>query len=128
MPSFSNTSLKKLLTCHPDIVKVIQSAINYTDFTVLYGHRTQAEQLELYKKGRELPGAKVTNCDGYKIKSKHNSEPSLAIDIAPYPIDWKDIGRFYALADIVLREATLLGVRLKWGGNWEMKDFPHFEI
>jgi peptidoglycan L-alanyl-D-glutamate endopeptidase CwlK len=135
MPSFSKRSLDRLATCHPDIQKVMNEAIKHFDFAVLSGFRSPNEQLELYKQGRELKDGKwirvgktVTNVDGVNTKSKHNHSPSQAIDIAPYPIDWDDIERFEQMAVVVMYCAHKLGIKLTWGGDWRMKDYPHFEL
>ena len=47
--------------------------------------RTQEEQEELYKKGRTLPGPKVTNARGYPPQSLHidQGEGARAIDFVP---------------------------------------------
>ncbi len=135
MAKFSQKSSNRLNTCHPDIQKVMNEAIKHFDFTVLSGFRSPNEQLELYKQGRELKDGKwvrvgktVTNVDGVNTKSKHNYSPSQAIDIAPYPIDWDDIERFEQMAVVVMYCANKLGIKLTWGGDWRMKDYPHFEL
>ena len=135
MPKFSQRSLDRLATCHPDIQAVMDEAIKEFDFTVLSGFRSPKEQLELYKQGREFKDGKwvkvgktVTNVDGVNTKSKHNYSPSRAIDIAPYPIDWGDIERFEQMAVVVMDCANKLGIKLTWGGDWRMKDNPHFEL
>lgn len=146
MPKFGKQSLSRLATCHPDIQKVMNEAIKYYDFTVIYGHRTKEEQFELFRQGRSLVGGwwkvtepkkVVTNFDGSAKLSKHNYKPSKAIDIAPYPIDWKNLQRFKDLKEIVIREADKLGIDLIWGADWDMdgdiaehklQDYPHFEL
>ena len=129
MPSFGAKSLGKLNTCHPDIIKVMNEAIKHMDFIVLYGTRTVAEQQALYAQGRTKPGPIVTSKDGVKKKSKHNYSPSLAVDIAPWPIDWNDIKRFKELAVVVKKAADTVGVAIQWGGDWKtFKDWPHWEI
>ena len=135
MPKFSQKSSNRLNTCHPDIQKVMNEAIKHFDFAVLSGFRSPKEQLELYKQGREFKDGKwvkvgrvVTNVDGVNTKSNHNYSPSRAIDIAPYPIDWDDIERFEQMAVVVIDCANKLGVELVWGGDWHMKDYPHFEL
>ena len=69
--------------------------------------------------------------------SKHNQEPSLAVDVAPWPIDWNDSHRFYHFAGFVLGIAAALNIRLRWGGDWDSDfdlrdqtffDLPHFEL
>lgn len=135
MAVFGKKSKERLATCHPALQEVMNAAIEEYDFTVLYGHRTAEEQYALYKQGRELRGNKwvkvgktVTDKDGYTKKSKHNSKPSTAIDIAPMPIDWNNIEAFEELAHVVLKYADELGIKLVWGGDWTMKDYPHFEL
>ena len=136
MPSFGQKSKDKLKTCHPDLQRVMEEAIKEYDFTVIYGQRSVEEQFELYKKGREYKdgqwvkvGATVTNLDGKTKKSMHNYSPSLAVDIAPYPIDWNDLKRFKEMADVVKKTAEKLGVKIAWGGDWKsFKDYPHVEL
>ena len=138
MPTLSANSLAKLDTCHSDIITVIKkSIVNGPDFTVLCGERSAAEQYELYQQGRTKPGKIVTNIDGVNNKSMHNHTPSLAIDIAPYPIDWADEDRFIYLGGYILGVADTLGIKFRWGGDWKQNgqtsderflDLPHFEL
>lgn len=145
MPVFGKKSKDKLATAHPKLQLVMNEAIKVYDFTVLYGQRTAEEQFELYKQGRQLQsdgtwkkvGSTVTELDGKIKKSKHNYSPSLAVDIAPYPIDWNNIQRFKDMAKVVLQCAKNLNIKVIWGADWDMdgnieehkfKDFPHFEL
>lgn len=135
MATFGIKSKERLATCHTDIQKVMNEAIKHYDFTVLYGTRTAQEQFNLYKVGRKfvagkwvIVGKTVTNLDGTIKKSNHNYTPSKAIDIAPYPIDWDNLDRFKKLSEVVLKAAEAVGVKLVWGGNWKMRDYPHYEI
>ena len=115
------------MTCHPDLINVVRTAIRDYDFTVLEGHRTESEQRVLYAKGRTEPGAIVTYTDW--PDSKHNALPSLVVDLAPYPIDWNNIQRFHEFAGRILEVAALFDLNIKWGGHWErFKDYPHYEI
>ena len=145
MATLGKQSLEKLSTAHPKLQLVLKEAIKSYDFMVLYGTRTVDEQFELYKKGRQQQtdgswkkvGSTVTELDGKIKKSKHNYSPSLAIDIAPYPIDWNNIQRFKDMAKVVLQCAKNLNIKITWGADWDMdgnieehkfKDFPHFEL
>jgi peptidoglycan LD-endopeptidase CwlK len=136
---FGARSLERLRTCDPLLQHVIQEAmaLDLMDFTVLVGHRDRAAQEEAFFSG----ASKLRWPD-----SKHNSFPSLAIDIAPWPIRWgdkdsptrvKDIGRFYKLAGIVLAASRQLQIPVRWGGDWNMNgdvydqtfdDLVHFEL
>ena len=127
MADLSKISERRLLTCHPDLINVMRTVIRDYDFSVLCGHRTESEQHALYVKGRTEPGAIVTYTDW--PDSKHNGEPSLAVDIVPYPIDWNNIQRFHELAGRVLEVAALFDLNVTWGGHWErFKDYPHFQL
>ena len=61
--------------------------------------------------------------------SKHNRNPSEAVDLVPYPIDWNDIDRFKDLAVRFKRIAEEKGIEISAGADWKLfKDYPHFEI
>lgn len=129
MPRFSHKSKQNLASAHPDLQRLCNELIKETDFMVLCGHRPVAEQQRLYAQGRTKPGKKVTNVDGVKIKGRHNYKPSLAVDLAPYPLDWNDTERFRALGEKAKAVATRLGITISWGGDWKkFKDLPHFEL
>ena len=120
MPKFSEVSQSKLATCDRQIHHVLHAAIGFTDFSVLCGHRGKVSQNEAYANNK----SQLQWPD-----SKHNKKPSLAVDIAPYPIDWEDIERFCFLAGVILTVAKLFDVPLKWGGDWKtFKDHGHFEL
>lgn len=138
MPSFGTRSQRNLDSCHPYLQLILNKAIQYYDFSVLRGHSSKKEQLELFKKGRKKTGGEwviinksaiVTNCDGYKKISRHNYKPSMAVDIAPYPINWADTERFRELSYIIKVIAGMYGIRITWGGDWKkFKDMPHYEL
>lgn len=152
MPKFSKSSLNKLKTTHQDLQTIFSYVINYFDCTILYGHRTAEYQFELYKKGRELINGElviinkkkvVTYKNGYAKKSKHNYNPSLAIDVVPYPIDFKDTKRIRYFAGWVMGIARMLydygaiESKITWGGDWDrdtdlndqtFQDLLHFQI
>ncbi len=130
MPSFGKESRTALDTCDPRLQKIAEKAIEIMDFSVLEGHRTKERQDELYNENPPKTKVQWPN-------SKHNTIPSRAFDIAPYPIDWKDIRRFYILAGVIRAVAHELGIKLRWGGDWDsdddlkdqtFNDLPHFEL
>ena len=130
MPIFSKASLTKIATLDPRLQRILRSAIKVgPDFTVLVGHRNKADQNHAFEHGfskLEWPN------------SKHNASPSKAVDLAPWPIDWKNINRFRMLAGFLIGYAEGQGVTLRWGGDWDrdwretdekgLRDFCHFEI
>lgn len=126
MPQFSQTSKDQLQTCHQDLQLVFHSVIEKLDCTIVQGHRSTEEQHRLYEEGKTLV-----------MHSKHNDRPSRAVDVAPYPINWNDTEGFYRFAYFVLGVAHVLGVDLRWGGDWDrdwdhedqrFNDLVHFEL
>ena len=136
MPKFSKRSKGNLATADTKLQQLFNAVIEEFDCTVIYGHRTPEEQFDLFKKGRERKdgwwvkvGPTVTNLDGLNKKSKHNYFPSKAVDVVPYPLDWKDIEAFENLAKVVKAKAEELNITVTWGGDWtSIKDYPHWEI
>ncbi len=134
MPKFSHESFSKLSTCHPDLITIFFEVIRYFDCTVIEGYRNEIDQEKYFREGKtklEWP------------YGKHNSMPSLAVDVAPFPIDWGNTRRFYLLAGYVMATAEQLKQHekithsLRWGGDWkntkcvEVQDFndlPHYEL
>jgi len=120
MPSFGRRSKSRLGTCHNLLQEILEEAIKEYDFSVLCGHRGKEDQDAAFNSGNS------------KLKfpqSKHNKMPSLAVDIAPYPIDWNNIDRFKDLGKIIKRIADEKGIDLSWGGDWRsFKDYPHFQL
>jgi len=126
MPQFSQASRARLSTCHPDLQAVCHELIKQYDFTVLEGHRGQAAQEAAVQAG----ASRV-----HWPHSAHNRTPSWAVDIAPYPVDWADIGRFkemitrFDAVAHVLRAQGKIGSRFCYGGCWKnLPDWPHIEI
>jgi len=132
MPAFSNLSRSRLDTCDSRLVEILEAAIERVDFSVLCGHRTEEEQNEAFRLKRSTKRWP---------ESKHNRQPSIAVDIAPYfpdvRIDWDDLTAFGRLAGYVERIAHEKGIRIRWGGDWDMDgrtaderfiDGPHIEL
>lgn len=128
MPSFSNLSASRLATCDERLKSLLYEAIKQVDFSVLCGHRGEDEQNEAFRLKRSTK---------QWPDSKHNVLPSIAVDIAPYPVDWNDTARFARLAGYIERIAHEQGVAIRWGGDWNGNfrtdderfiDMPHLEL
>jgi len=121
MNKFSRISKSRLNECHPDLQHLMEHVLVRRDISIACGHRTEAEQNAAYDGGYS------------KLKyprSKHNSFPSRAVDIIPYPEGYKATKEQWAeLGRIVKEEAELLGISIVWGGDWQrFKDRPHWEL
>lgn len=132
-------SRARLNGVHPDLQRVVFRAIEISsqDFMVLEGVRTPERQAQLYAQGRTKPGQKVT----WTLKSNHFVNPKTgkghAVDLVPYPVDWNDLKKFDAMAKAMFKAADELGVKIRWGADWDRDgkprekgehDSPHFEL
>ena len=141
MSKFSNKSKKLLEQCHPDLQIVLNKAIEYIDFSILDSTiRTVEQQKQFVAEGK----SKTMNSKHLKkMLPEYGQEYSLAVDIAPYPIDFNDRERFCLLAGIILgiaklfKEEGVIRKEIRWGGDWnqdyitkneKFSDMPHFEV
>ena len=128
MTHFGRKSKERLNTCDSNLQKVFNEVIKHVDCSVLEGHREKDRQNKLYEEGK----TKVKYPNG-----RHNRQPSSAVDVTPYPVDWKDRERQTLFAGFVIGVASQMGINLRWGGDWDQDfqvvdnrfdDFPHFEL
>ena len=165
--TFGKRSSKELATCHKDLQLILKEALSISevDFSIIQAHRSPVLQFEYFQKGREKRGDKwvvvdkgavITNIDGYKIKGKHNYQPSRAVDIAIYvpksirPTKYKNYNFSYDkehlcyVAGIIMATAKMLYRQnrvtreVRSGLNWDrdgiilkdqnLADMPHIEI
>lgn len=129
MPRFSRISLARLKTCHPDLQRLFKEVVKRFDCSIIEGVRSKEKQMEYY-----LSGASKT------VNSKHLMQKdgySHAVDVMPYPIDWKDSKRNCYFVGYVIGFAEKMGIRVKSGIDWDRDyhvkdhdfiDSPHFEL
>lgn len=120
---FGSKSLEILKTCDVRLQEICNAAIQIMDFSIIAGTRNKADQDKAYAEGH--------SCAKWG-QSLHDCLPSKAVDIIPYPFvqaDWKDVARFKALADVMLKVAAEKKIKIRWGGTFtHLVDMPHFEI
>lgn len=122
---WGKSSLNNLKSCDKRLQDMANMMLARSDFdlTITCGFRGEAEQMACYNNGTSK--AKFG-------QSKHNTFPSQAIDIVPYPIPegWNTTDRRWQ--DMALNAmwcAGKLGFEITWGGSFKkLKDMPHFEI
>lgn len=145
---FGSTSLGRLATVHPKLRQVVHRALELSpiDFMVLEGIRTPERQRELYGQGRT-----TAQCTAAGISVKY-AKPHLqkvtwtlnsnhftgrAVDLVPWPVDWRDLAKFDAIAKAMFAAAKELGIGIRWGADWDQDgnprekgetDSPHFEL
>lgn len=152
----SSASLAKLEGVHPRLRQLVERAIEITtvDFKVIEGVRSKEQAWINWGKGRtpaecQAKGVPVKYAKPAEAKvtwvnnplgTKHMIQADgfgHAVDLLPAPYDWKDLGPFDAVADAMTRAGVELGIRFRWGADWDADgkprergetDNPHFEI
>ena len=130
---YSKRSKEILSDADANLQKVFMFVIKLglVDITIIQSTRSRSEQERLYNIGKS------------KVQwpnSKHNHMPSKAIDAAPYvdgKVSW-DTNHCIFLAGIVCAVGASMGIKIRWGGNWDMdgepitdqdfQDLVHYEI
>ena len=128
MPRFGKRSIGRLQTCDQKLQELFYEVVKHFDCSIIEGHRGEERQNKAFADGK----SKVKYPNG-----KHNKFPSVAVDVAPYPIDWSDRDRFHYFGGFVLGVAKQMGMNIRWGGDWnqdtetkdnKFDDLVHFEI
>lgn len=125
---YSKRSLGNLHSADKKLQNLFYVVINRVDCTIIESYRNKTNQDKYFLDGKS------------KVKwplSRHNSFPSKAIDVAPYPIEWHNTERFHNFAKIVIEEAKNLDINIRWGGDWNgngdttdqtFNDLCHWEL
>jgi peptidoglycan L-alanyl-D-glutamate endopeptidase CwlK len=120
MFKLSQRSKDRMKGVHPDLVKVVEHAIEITtvDFAVLEGLRTPERQKVLKE-----AGASQT------LNSRHIT--GHAVDLGAWvdgEVRW-DWPLYHQIAKAMKTAAAELNVPIEWGGDWRtFKDGPHFQL
>ena len=88
--------------------------------------RSAEEQQEIFKKN--TPGQILTRCDGIKNLSKHNYKPAKALDFAVKVagvVQWRE--SYYLDIGTAIEDLGYEG-KVRWGGYFSFKDYPHLEV
>lgn len=121
-----------LFGVRPDLVATMQAiyaemAAENHPMRACQGVRTAEYQLALFHQGRDLPGLRRTNADGFTIKSNHQSKS----DGYGWAVD-----SCFTMGDPFGEDQPwdLYGAKVKahgliWGGDWpHFIDRPHAEL
>lgn len=120
--------LEKLDECNEQLKKVFLKVSETWEIQILQGFRNEEDQRKAYESGHSKLDWPF---------SKHNSQPSQAVDVMPLPVDFNDTVRLYLFAGFCLGIAESLGIELRWGGDWaglhdpkknKFNDLVHFEL
>ena len=118
MFALSKRSRDRLQGVNPDLVKVVERAIQLTkvDFAVTEGLRTPERQREMYEKGAS------------QIKEGGTHVAGRAVDLAAFigdRISW-ELRLYDDIADAMKAAAIELNVGLRWGAAWNVPDIRYW--
>lgn len=134
MPKFSRSSQDKLLDADPNLQILFNYVIRYFDCKVICSVRNKEDQNIAFAEGASTV---------QYPHSKHNSSPSKAVDVVPWPIEWGNVNRMRYFIGFVkgvaqmLKEYGTMDKEIVTGMDWNdntiltdqrFNDFPHFEV
>ena len=116
---FSTRSYNALQGVNPKLIAVTTLALKLSpiDFIVTEGLRTRTRQAELVKQGASRT-----------MNSKHIL--GRAVDVAALDngkVSW-NFALYEQIAKAFKEAAGMLNVNIEWGGGWEDRDGPHFQL
>lgn len=130
IPIFDVTSVNRLSSCDKRLWDLFNKVVETYDCFIICGARGQKEQDEAYPIFSKLKYP----------DSPHNKVPSLAVDACPKiagkPM-MNDREALVLLAGYVLATAGWMGIKIRWGGDWnrnrlttdeKFSDLYHFEL
>ena len=114
MRSWSEKSLDIRSTLDNRLILMVDALLEYMDVSLVSGHRDEREQSLLYHGTPQRSQLKWPD-------SKHNTFPSLAIDMQPYPYpdnenDLRAALGYMAGLCYIIAERNAFSIR--WGGDW----------
>lgn len=135
MPKFSQKSFSKLSTCHHDLQVLFFEVIKSFDCTIIEGYRNEEDQEKAFTKG---------NTTLHYPHGKHNQQPSMAVDVVPYPINFNNyklalwFGGYVLGIAQKLKDEGKMTHGIRWGCSWDglgklntagqLNDADHFEL
>lgn len=154
MNRYGSKSREHLDSADPQLQRVFEAVLPMFDHTVTCGERGKRAQLAVAGKTSKVtwPDSKHNNphascggrgcngCDGGETREQSMKlfpKGARAVDAFPHPIRWGDTDRMRYFAGHVMGVARTLGIRLRWGGDWDQdtetndqrfNDLGHFEI
>lgn len=129
--TLSERSLKNLEGVHPDLVRVVKTALKLStvDFVVIEGLRTVERQKQLVAQGAS------TTMNSRHLKAKNGF--GHAVDIVPLldtdgdgdkEISWH-WPHYDRIKEAMMLAASAEKVSIEWGGAWvRFKDAPHWQL
>ena len=112
MRNWSTKSLQVRATLDPRLQTLVDELLEYMDVSLTCGFRSEEEQEEAVRTGHSQI---------HWPNGRHNQNPSVAVDMQPYPYPLNDADLHAALgymAGLCRLIAERNGFEVRWGGDW----------
>ena len=127
--SLDKNSAARLAKAHPLLQKLFNAVASKTPIMILDSQRGRAAQELAFRQGH----TKV-----HFGNSAHNWSPSVALDVVPLPLNWKDTAAFRnMIVNFVVPIAKEMNIPIRVGADFNMDgkygndnfvDWPHVEL
>lgn len=130
---------RKIDDCHPELRSVwpvlkarFEERYPGWQLVLTCTHRTPAEQLELYKRGRKLENGEWVSTDKalqvtWTLVSRHTKWPAEAFDFAIVDPDQNAVWD-YSRPQWRSVPSLVSDLGVESGATWKHPDFPHIQI
>lgn len=124
---FGTASQARLATVHPELRAAAVQALEWQiyDFTIVCGFRNEAAQEQAFltrASTKRWPYSQhnVVGADGEPKSEAFDFAPWCQLPDGSMGIPWEDTHAFAIVGGIILAAGAFLGVRLRWGADWDM--------
>ena len=117
--NWGKKSREVLSTLAPDLIYLMNKLADVRNVSLISGYRGKTEQNEYYIKGTGVR---------YPF-SKHNTYPSLAVDVVPWPTQYESIEELDMMLGSIQALSYTLDITIRLGKYFSTrKDYPHIEL
>lgn len=137
---YGRTSQRNRDSCAPPLIEIMNKGLELSpvDISIVRGWSDEDVQNMLFRTGASKKQWPFSEHNFMLTDEPH----SKAFDFAPHlgreiKIPWEDTHLFAVVAGVFISVAIGLGVKLRWGGDWDMDglttdqtfmDYGHLEI
>lgn len=113
------SSLLLIADIHPDLKHIVQELSKEIEIVVKTGHRDHAAQVNAFNLGHSRY---------VWPNSKHNTLPSLAVDIVPKDAKPDDVYKFRDMCRRIERIADLAAIKIQLGRDFPFREYCHIQL
>jgi len=117
--ALDNDSLALVADIHPDLKHIVTELSKEMDIVVKTGHRDHAAQVNAFNLGTSRH---------VWPNSRHNTLPSMAVDIVPKDAANDDVYKFREMLRRIERIADLADIKIQLGRDFQFREYCHIQL